>query len=59
MPPFGLSYGGALTDPEIRAHRRLHFRLVHSAEEAATGSDGGGAQVVDPNTIETVSFART
>ena len=53
MPPFGLKYGGGLTDPEIRATVEFLQAWYVPPEEAA-----GGEQVLDPNTIETVSLAQ-
>jgi mono/diheme cytochrome c family protein len=51
MPPFGLSRGGGLTDPEIRAIVEF-MQAWYVPPEAEGGTD----QVVDPATIETVSF---
>jgi len=53
MPPFGLRYGGGLTDPEIRAVVDFIRAWYVPPEE-----DAAGDEVVDPNTIETVSFAQ-
>ncbi len=54
MPPFGLANGGGLTDPEIRAI--VDFISAWYTPPDAEASGEGGAAVVDPNTIETVSF---
>ncbi len=59
MPPFGLANGGGLTDPEIRAVVAFiqAWYTPPEAEPTDQGAAGGaGAQVIDPNTIETVSF---
>lgn len=51
MPPFGLRYGGGLTDPEIRA-------VVDFLKAWYVPPEEGSDQVIDPDTIETVSFAQ-
>jgi mono/diheme cytochrome c family protein len=56
MPPFGLANGGALTDPEIRALVEFISAWYIPPEDEAAEGAGGTAAVVDPNTIETVSF---
>ena len=52
MPPFGLKYGGSLTDPEIRAVVEFIQAWYVPPE------DTGGEQVLDPDAIETVSLAQ-
>jgi mono/diheme cytochrome c family protein len=52
MPPFGLRYGGGLTDPEIRAVVDFIQAWYVPPEEE------GDAEVLDPATIETVSFSQ-
>lgn len=54
MPPFGLRFGGALTDPEVRAIVEFIQAWYTPPEEEGGGTD----QVVDPATIETVSFSQ-
>lgn len=54
MPPFGLRHGGGLTDPEIRAI--VDFISAWYTPPEAEGE--GGDTVLDPATIETVSFAQ-
>jgi menaquinol-cytochrome c reductase cytochrome b/c subunit len=51
MPPFGLRYGGGLTDPEIRA-------MVDFLQAWYVPPEEGATDVLDPATIETVSFAQ-
>jgi mono/diheme cytochrome c family protein len=52
MPPFGLRYGGGLTDPEMRAVVDFLQAWYVPPEE------GGDAEILDPATIETVSFTQ-
>lgn len=54
MPPFGLRNGGALTDPEMRAIVEFIQAWYTPPEAESSGTE----QVVDPATIETVSFAQ-
>jgi menaquinol-cytochrome c reductase cytochrome b/c subunit len=57
MPPFGLANGGALTDPDIRAVvEYVQAWYTPPEEETTTQTGGADTTVVDPNTIETVSF---
>ncbi len=56
MPPFGLANGGALTDPDIKAIIEFISAWYTPPETEATDTGGGAVPVVDPNTIETVSF---
>lgn len=54
MPPFGLRHGGALTDPELRAI--VDFITAWYVPPEAEGE--GDAAIIDPATIETVSFSQ-
>ena len=58
MPPFGLANGGALTDPDIRAIVEFISAWYTPPEEQLQAIPARRRQgpVVDPNTIETVSF---
>lgn len=54
MPPFGLRNGGGLTDPDMRAI--VTFISAWYAPPEEEGAEG--AAVLDPATIETVSFSQ-
>ena len=51
MPPFGLRYGGGLTDPEMRA-------VVEFVQAWYVPPEEGADDILDPATIETVSFSQ-
>lgn len=58
MPPFGLANGGALTNPDIRAIVAFVSSWYTPPEAETAQAGAAGTAVIDPNTIETVSFSQ-